>query len=139
MENLKIPFKLGMEYENWEFELDIYPSRLEYYDSYKYVGTELNKFLNKYTDETELLFNLDVLEGVIITFKDENLQFCKLINIINASSSWKLKNLFCVKEFTNFAVHILCIYKSRNVYIIYAKEELIKKLLKSIKEKKVYK
>jgi len=29
-----IPFKIGMQYENWEFNLDILPDRIKGLDSY---------------------------------------------------------------------------------------------------------
>lgn len=132
MKQQKIPFKLGMEYENWEFELDLCTNRFEYFDSYKYVGTGLNKFLNKYTDETELLFNLDILEAVIIIFKDKNLHFYENINTLRARFTSKLKYCFCLEGFTKFDIQTLCFYKDRNVFIIYSKKSLIKELAKSI-------
>ena len=70
MDTLKSPFQIGDEYENWEFELDILPDRIKGYDSYKYIGKEFKFFLNYLPDETELIFNLDILEGVLFVFKD---------------------------------------------------------------------
>lgn len=67
-----IPFKIGMEYENWEFDLEILPDRLERYDSYRYIGNEFNNILNFSTDETELIFSYDILVAVIIKFKYES-------------------------------------------------------------------
>lgn len=67
MKQLNIPFKLGMQYDNWEFDLEVTKDRIEGCDSYIYIGKEFNKFLNYSTDKTELLFSLDVLELVLIT------------------------------------------------------------------------
>ncbi len=72
MRNLEIPFQIGMQYENWEFDLDILPGRIKGYDSYLYVGEKFTYFLNYPTDRIELLFNADVLEMVIITVKNIN-------------------------------------------------------------------
>lgn len=66
MEQLNLPFRLGMDYEELEFDLEILPDRLEGYDSYIYLG-KFNNFLNYSTDRIELLFSMDVLEGIIIT------------------------------------------------------------------------
>ena len=67
MKQLNIPFKLGMQYDNWEFDLEVTKDRVQGFDSYIYKGKKFNKFLNYSTDKTELLFRLDVLELVLIT------------------------------------------------------------------------
>lgn len=66
-----IPFRIGMEYENWEFDLEILPDRLEGYDSYRYIGNELNNFLNYPIEETELIFSFEILVAIIIKFKSD--------------------------------------------------------------------
>lgn len=65
MEQLNLPFRLGMDYEELEFELEVLPDRIKGYDSYLYIG-EFNSFLNYNTERIELLFRIDVLEGIII-------------------------------------------------------------------------
>ena len=132
MKQLDMPFKLGMQYDNWEFDLEVIQDRIEYYDSYKYVGAELNKFLSKHADETELLFSLDILEAVVISFADKSSQFYKGINLITTRNKEE-KHHFCIEEFTKFDAQISCIYKSKNVYIIYASNSLIKELVGSIR------
>ena len=132
MKQLDIPFRLGMQYDNWEFDLEVIQDRIEYYDSYKYVGAELNKFLSKHADETELLFSLDILEAVVITFADKSSQFYKGINLITTRNK-EAKHHFCIEDFTKFDAQISCIYKSKNVYIIYASNSLIKELVGSIR------
>jgi hypothetical protein len=64
-----LPFSIGEQYENWEFELEILPERIKGYDSYLYVGNNFN--LKKSKDKYELLFSLDVLVAVIIFFERE--------------------------------------------------------------------
>lgn len=57
--NLK--FKIGEQYERWEFKLEIANDRLEGYDTYLFFS---DKF-------TELTFELDIL--VIVSIRLENL------------------------------------------------------------------
>ncbi|WP_325263583.1 hypothetical protein [Flavobacterium sp.] len=121
-----------MQYEDWEFELEMIKDRFQGCDSYKYEGTELNKFLNKHSDETELLFTLEILEAVILTFKDKSPQFYKNIQLIITRTN-KLKSNLCIDEYTKYNVQISYFYKRNNVYIIYARNSLIKDLLNSIR------
>ena len=66
--NNKLPFKIGDQYENWEFDLEIVCKEiLPMYDSYLYIGG-VKKFLNFSPQKTELIFHWDVLEIVILTF-----------------------------------------------------------------------
>lgn len=63
----EIPFKIGMQYENWEFELDILPDRIKGKDSYLYIGNKITELYGFKVAKIELLFNLDILEEVRIT------------------------------------------------------------------------
>jgi len=54
-----------MDYEELEFDLEILPDRIQDYDSYIYLK-KFNNFLNYSPDKIELLFRIDVLEGIII-------------------------------------------------------------------------
>ena len=83
MKQLNIPFKLGMQYDNWEFDLEVTKDRIEGCDSYIYIGKEFNKFLNYSKYKTELIFNLDVLEAVLISFESSNSDFNELSEIVN--------------------------------------------------------
>lgn len=78
MSRLKLPFKLGANYEDLEFSLEILPDRVPQYDSYLFVGTEVHIFLNNHTHKTELVYNLDTLEAVILTFKKSTASFKKM-------------------------------------------------------------
>lgn len=65
-----LPFEVGKDYENWEFDLEVlHYERIPFYDSYLYNG-EVKKFLNFSPQKTELIFHWDVLEIVILTFTD---------------------------------------------------------------------
>lgn len=65
---IKLPFKMGEHYENWEFDLEVLNyERIPFYDSYLYKG-EVKKFFNFSPQKTELIFYWDRLEIVILTF-----------------------------------------------------------------------
>jgi len=83
MKQLNIPFKLGMQYDNWEFDLEVTNDRIQGCDSYIYTGKKFNKFLNYSTDKTELIFSLDTLEAVLIALKNSNSYFNELSEIIS--------------------------------------------------------
>jgi hypothetical protein len=67
--NSNLPFSIGEQYENWEFELEILPDIINGYDSYVYAGSNFK--IKKDKVKYELLFSLDILEAVIITYKSE--------------------------------------------------------------------
>ena len=117
MKQLKTPFRLGMHYENWEFDLEVAQDRIQGCDNYIYIGKKLNKFLNYHTDKTELIFSLDVLEVVILTFTNSNIKFYyELLNAINKS----------IKSRVNYDKHYLTFLVSNNlINIIYAENTII--------------
>lgn len=115
MDTIKLPFQIGEQYEDWEFELDILLDRIKGYDSYKYIGEEVKFFLNYLPDEIELIFNLDILECVLLVFKDlteEQLENLKI----------SVKNEEGVK----------LILKSNTVYLIYGLTDLKVRLANSL-------
>ena len=72
MECIYLPHELGVEYELYEFYLEIINfERIPNYDSYLYLG-DLKKFLNYSTDKSELIFYWDYLEIVVLTFLNIN-------------------------------------------------------------------
>lgn len=136
MNQFKIPFKIGMEYENWEFELEILPDRLKGYDSYIYIGKKFNEFLNFSSDRTELIFNLDVLEVVIITFENKNIQFYESLNqaITNLvmKSDFELKSNFVIQKYIILDLELWCSYNYKTTYLILGKCCLINRLINSL-------
>lgn len=83
MKQLNIPFKLGMQYDNWELDLEVTKDRIDGCDSYIYTGKKFNKFLNYSKYKTELIFNLDILEAVLISFENSNSGYDELSEIVN--------------------------------------------------------
>lgn len=119
MKQLNIPFKLGMQYDNWEFDLEITKDRVQGFDSYIYVGKMFNKFLNYSKYKTELIFNLDVLEAVLISFESLNSDFNELFEIVNL----KL-NCLCETLENNEVKICRFVTKSNEVWILKAESNL---------------
>lgn len=70
MNSDELPFEIGEDYENWEFDLELLNyERIPFYDSYLYIG-DVKKFLNFLPQKTELIFYWDILEIVILTFNN---------------------------------------------------------------------
>lgn len=132
MKQLNLPFKIDKQYENWEFELDALEDRLSGYYSYKYIGKQLNYFLNFITHKTELIFNGDYLTAVIITIKraDEN-----QIAVINQFLVQNASKQIEVDKFSSkFKVWRIMYYSNYNprkkqITVIYGKPRFIQKHL----------
>lgn len=125
-----IPFKIGMEYENWEFDLEVLPDRLGGYDNYKYIGNEFNNFLNYSTDKTELIFSLDILEVVVLSFTNRNIKFYyELIKVVGKYKKKKINyhNNYITFLISNNLIEINFDSKTKNITIIYGKIRFIKK------------
>lgn len=85
------PFQLGMEYENWEFDLEPINDRIRGYDSYIY--TKKIVVFDVKPIGIELIFYWDILIAVILKFKESDiLKIDKIIlKSINTSISQNLK------------------------------------------------
>jgi len=116
MEKINLPFLIGEGYEKWEFELDVLPDKIKGFDSYRFIGKNLNKYLNYLPDEVELIFNLDILEMVILKFENKEVQFFE--DITNKTNKF---------DFTE--VEVKCHYLNNSVFIIYGKMKLLNKLV----------
>ena len=133
MKQLDLPFNIDEQYENWQFELDALDDRLSGYHSYKYIGEELNYFLNFNTDKTELIFNGDYLTAVIITM-DLGINDIAAINqflVLNAS-----KEIIVDEHMRNFKIHqvMYCTYRATEniILIIYGKPRFMHKHLSKL-------
>lgn len=108
MRDFQFQFELGMEYENWEFDLEILPDRLEGYDSYRYIGNNFNSFLNYPTEETELIFSFEILVAVIIKFRGD-LSF-------DITKQFKCAGIMCAIIANKAENYSLIIITNRKVY-----------------------
>ena|SRR5690606_308755 len=81
-----LPFPIGMEYEDLEFDLEILPDRIKGYDSYIYVGKEVKNFLNYPTEKIELIFHWEILVAIIISVEyneaDLHLDLLKYLTLV---------------------------------------------------------
>jgi len=136
MKKDKIPFKIGMQYENWEFNLDILPDRIKGLDSYLNIDESLNSFLNVHTDKTELIFSLDILECVILTFKDRTQAFHKELKENVFSNVEKLGGLDIMysaenEDYSNKLSHCIS-YKDKTVSLIYCNKLILLNVLSTL-------
>lgn len=73
MKNTYLPFQIGEQYENWEFDLEyINEEKIKGFDSYLYLWQRA--FLYIVSSRIELLFALDILEVVIMNFEFNSLE-----------------------------------------------------------------
>lgn len=73
MKNKYLPFQIGEQYENWEFDLEyLKEEKIPGCDSYIYLWKKL--FLHIVPSRIELIFSLDILQVVIMTCEFENLE-----------------------------------------------------------------
>ena len=73
MKKNKLPFQIGKHYEKWEFDLDyLEEEKIQGFDSYIYIWKK--SFLNLVPHLIELLFELDILQVVIMNFEFESLE-----------------------------------------------------------------
>ncbi|WP_152604815.1 hypothetical protein [Psychroserpens jangbogonensis] len=125
-----------MQYENWEFNLDILPDRIKGLDSYLNIDISLNKFLNVHSDKTELLFNLDILEGVILTFENRTQAFYKELKEKRFSDVEKLGelNIWCLSQCEDYLLTLGhgIIYKDKVVCLYYCNKTILLRLLHTL-------
>lgn len=132
MEQLNLPFRLGMEYEELEFDLAILPDRIQGYDSYLYLG-KFNTVLNYPTGRTELLFRMDVLEAIIISLhlKDPEDVVAKLESLLGSLNTIS-QNKFNLYRFYSNSYVICVTLISNKSYILISNNNLIPPLLSSL-------
>ena len=59
----EVPFKIGMQYENWEFDLEPIETT-KYYDKYEYIKGDITSIFYLDIKNIFLYFNLDILYKV---------------------------------------------------------------------------
>ncbi|TDX84599.1 hypothetical protein [Epilithonimonas xixisoli] len=129
MKPIKLPFEIGKEYENWEFDLEISDfERIRGYDSYFYI--KKIDFLTISTSYIELVFSWDILQAVIIIMSFDSLEqlkeFEKIISLelgeYEKSYHKELKgNIFIINNIELLLTHPL----DAKVFIVYGKNNLL--------------
>lgn len=71
-----IPFKLGMEYDNWEFDLESDYETTEY-ERYLYIKKDMDALLGVPVERIYLSFNADILFMVEYEFTREHFESLK--------------------------------------------------------------
>lgn len=136
MRQLNIPFKLGMQYENWEFDLEVTQDRLQGYDSYIYTGKKFNNFLNYSKFKTELIFNLDILEALMISFENKNLIYFESLNQTLSKELTRINleiiNNIVIQKYINLDIELWCCYLNNTILIILGERSLVKRLLDTL-------
>ncbi len=56
----KLPFKIGMQYENWEFDLELVNTKKSY-EVYNYTRGDIKIFNEELIEYIHLYFELDIL------------------------------------------------------------------------------
>ncbi|MBS9766540.1 MAG: hypothetical protein KGV44_03235 [Flavobacteriaceae bacterium] len=65
MKVTEIPFKIGMQYENWEFDLELVATKKSY-EIYEYIKGNITKINGSEVEYIYLYFELDILFKVVI-------------------------------------------------------------------------
>ena len=111
----KLPFKIGEDYENWEFDLEVcINDKIKGFDSYIYLKNF--KFLDITPLQTELMFFFDILELVIMTIKTKDDR--EMENLIDLMT--KTFGVYIEHEQEYLSA---CIYKledSNQIWLIYS-------------------
>jgi hypothetical protein len=138
MKQLNIPFKLGMQYENWEFDLEVLDlERIPNYDSYLYLG-ELKKFLNYISDKTELIFYCDRLEAVILTFENKDWhcfnEFSNALKMMFRETEAITLENHLVQKFKHKNIEYWCVFnpQTNTIIVIYGVSDTIQQVLLSL-------
>ncbi len=134
MKELNIPFRLNMQFENWEFDLDYLPSRIKGYDSFKYRKKLNTTYFGNNIKKFELLFNADILTAVIINLNTSSLPLLvnlkKLLIENNKTEIIKIEEIECYKK----GRYIYYVSENRNM-VIYGKPTFIEKYLNELLSK----
>jgi len=123
MNTIEFPFELGTDYEDWELDLEILPDRVPHYDSYMYVGKDVKFFLNNITYKPELVYNLDVLEAVMLTFKMSTASFNKMNTELTkrfSKPSVEVKNNVELHHYTLESLYACSCKSSDEIHLVYS-------------------
>lgn len=120
----EIPFKIGMQYENWEFDLE--PVKFDGNNvTYKYIKGDIKTILGKPIKCIYLYFNFDILYRVEI--------------VVNASNPLQIFTvLYGMLEATYGEQHIATEESLANIYVIWELEQMKLKLIYNFDLNRVY-
>ena len=122
---ITLPFKIGEQYEKWEFILDITKDKITGYDTYT-ISKEI--YCSDSKSEVELTFEMDILAVIRIlcsrVLKDNLLKRNK--NIITLSCTRDNQVLYLCTE--NTYLWYVLEDKEDEIFLTYGKPTVMKKL-----------
>jgi hypothetical protein len=83
-----IPFQIGEQYENWEFDLEpVILDLKKSYDKYRYFKNDITEILEVEVQDIFLYFSLDMLFRVEVVYTVSNplKEYYKLVTKINST------------------------------------------------------
>ncbi|WP_430614447.1 hypothetical protein [Flavobacterium sp. JP2137] len=132
----KLPFDIGIDYEELELVLEVLAERIEGYDSYLYIGEEVYCICNYPADKMELIFHWDVLQAVIVSFKNE-LPFLSQLNqgelktnLLEVQTELETNESYFVGTIGNNTISLFRLVKI--TYLIYGDSILLAKLRRTL-------
>ncbi|MBX2948812.1 MAG: hypothetical protein KF704_06000 [Crocinitomicaceae bacterium] len=83
METIILPFHLGMEYENWEFDLEPINDRIK--GSLSYLYTKDISIFGVKPRNIELIFYWEILSAIILEFEKSDLPKVEKLSLMRYS------------------------------------------------------
>ncbi len=127
MKDIKLPFLIGEQYEIWEFDLEVLAAdKIRGYDSYYY--TKDISFNGLKPVRTELIFGLDVLEAVILSFEPLEISYELRKTLVMQHKYSSTQDLEIAPKI------IICIVEStKSVYLLYGKRSIVLQLIPNLR------
>lgn len=135
----KIPFRIGYQYDNWELDVITLPDRIpenDLYISYLWVGNETKMFLNFPPHRTELIFYWDILNTVILTFLDRDIEYYyKILSALETKfgqSEMHKNKRAIINKYKTKNIEYWCIYKLRTITIQYGISQTMNRIYNTL-------
>lgn len=127
MKDIKLPFLIGEQYEIWEFDLEVLAAdKIRGYDSYYFIK-EIS-FYGLKPAQTELIFSLDILEAVILSFEPLEISYELRKTLVMQHKYSSTQDLEIAPKI------IICIVEStKSVYLLYGKRSIVFQLIPNLR------
>lgn len=127
MKDINLPFQIGEQYEKWEFDLDTFVAdKIRGYESYSFIK-EISFYGLKPT-QTELIFSLDILEAVILSFEPLEISYELRKTLVMQHKYSATQDLDSAPKI------IICIVEStKSVYLLYGKRSIVLQLIPNLR------
>lgn len=127
MKDIKLPFQIGEQYEIWEFDLEVLAAdKIRGYDSYYFIK-EIS-FYGLKPAQTELIFSLDILEAVILSFEPLEISYEIRKTLVMQHKYSSTQDLQIAPKI------IICIVEStKSVYLLYGKRSIVLQLIPNLR------